>query len=213
MAKLKYNVGAFVGLGGTGVLYLGAADNGREFLFTLNDHDGNSGTADKIMFVSRSTLVNGINSSTPGTQIARVVNYSNLMETPDAGLQDSNGDIAITNAPTTFPRVWNGSITMFAVKGTDVTTVPTDKNIVTAATVSDWQAGITPGSNANTTDTDGDGVPDAPTPTTTSTTFTAKLAEFAKENPYTVIGLAIAITILIVLVYQYFTKKKGKRRR
>ncbi|MFN8349418.1 MAG: hypothetical protein U0X91_30735 [Spirosomataceae bacterium] len=217
MAKLKYNVGAFVGLSGTGVLYLGTTDAGRDFLFTLDDHDGNSGTAPRPAFISRSTLVNAIQAGVAGTQLARIVSYSNLLETAPDGLIDSNGLITITNAPGTagtaaYPRLWDASITMFGIKGSDVTTVPTDKNIVTAATLADWQAGITTAATSSTTDTNGDGIPDTTVPAT-STTFSAKLADFAKENPYTVIGLAIAITILLVLLYQYFTKKKGKRRR
>lgn len=217
MAKLKYNVGAFVGFSGTGVLYLGVTDAGREFFYTLNDHDGNSGTAPIPAFISRSSVINAIQAGVAGTQLARVVNYANLLETAPDGLADSNGLIAITNAPATagtagYPRVWDGSITMFAIKGSDVTTVPTDKNIVTSATLSDWMSGVTTDATANTTDTNGDGIPDTPAPAATG--FTAKLADFAKENPYTVIGLAIAITILIVLLYQqYFAKKKGKRGR
>jgi hypothetical protein len=215
MAKLKYNVGAFVGLSGTGVLYLGVTDAGRDFLYTLNDHDGNSGTAPIPAFIGRSTLVNAIQSGVAGTQLARVVNYSNLLETAPDGLADSNGLITISNAPATagaagYPRLADVTTVMFAFKGSDVTTVPTDKNIVTAATLADWQAGIVAGTE-KIVDANGDGVPD--TTTVVPTTFNAKLAEFAKENLYTVIGLAIAITILIVLLYQYFTKKKGGKRR
>jgi hypothetical protein len=218
MAKLKYNVGAIVGYNGTGVLYLGITDAGREFLFTLNDHDANNNTAPIPAFIGRSTIVNAILSGATGLQIARAVNYSNLLETLPDGVADGNGVIAITNAPATagtagFPRLHDLSITMFGIKGSDVTTVPTDKTIVTNTTLADWQAGIAAGSTLNTLDTDGDGVPDAPTPTVTPG-FTASLAEFAKENPYTVIGLAIAITILLVLLYQqFFMKKKGKGRR
>ncbi|AYQ31972.1 hypothetical protein [Runella sp. SP2] len=216
MAKLKYNVGSFVGLSGTGVLYLGVTDAGRTFLYTLNDHDGNSGTAPIPAFISRSSVVNAIQAGVAGTQLAKIVDYANLLETAPDGLIDGSGLLSITNAPATagtagYPRTWDGSITMFAIKGSDVTTVPTDKSIVTSATLSDWMAGVTTDATANTTDTNGDGIPD--TPTTTSTGFTAKLADFAKENPYTVIGLAIAITILIVLLYQQYFKKKGKRRR
>lgn len=220
MSKLKYNVGSFVGLSGTGVLYLGVTDAGRQFLFTLNEHDGNESTAPIPAFISRSSIVNEIQSGVTGTKIARVVNFADLAETAPDGMADSNGVIQITNAPgtagtTAFPRLFSGSITMFAIKGSDVTTPPTDKNIVTAATLADWEAGtILDGSNLNTVDTDGDGVPDAPAPAAADTSFTGKLADFAKENPYTVIGLAIAITILIVLLYQYFfQKKKGKKRR
>lgn len=217
MAKLKYNVGAFVGLSGTGVLYLGVTDAGREFLYALDDHDGNSGTAPRPAFISRSSLINAITAGVAGTQLARVVNYSNLLETAPDGLIDSNGLIDITNTPATagaagYPRFWTAQTTMFSIKGSDVTTVPTDKNIVTAATLADWQAGVITDPTANTVDTNGDGVPDTTTPAAT-TGFTANLAEFAKENPYTVIGLAIAITILMVLLYQYFfQKKRGKRR-
>lgn len=215
MAKLKYNVGAFVGLSGTGVVYLGVADNGREFLFTLHDHDGNSATAPTPAFLSRSGIVNAIQSGVSGTQIARVVNFANLLETPPDGLSDVNGIIQITNAPGTagtaaFPRLFDANITMFGIKGSDVTTVPTNKNIVTAATVADWQAGIAEGSTSNTVDTNNDGVPDTPVPATTSGN---KITEFVKENPYTTAGLVILFIVLLVMLYMYFKKKKTKRRR
>lgn len=219
MSKLLYNVGAFVGLSGTGVLYLGQTDAGAKFLFSLNEHDGNESTPPIPAFISVSSVLNAIKSGVAGTQIARVIKFADLAETAPVGMADSNGVIQITNAPGTagsaaFPRVSTGSITIFAIKGSDVTTPPTDKTIVTAGTVDAWEAGtILDVSNLNTVDTDGDGIPDAPAPAA-DTSFTGKLADFAKENPYTVIGLAIAITILIVLLYQYFfQKKKGKKRR
>jgi hypothetical protein len=213
--SLRFNVGAVPGLNGTGVVYLGKAASGREFLFVRHDHDANAGTDPKNLFLSRSSIINMIRSGTVGVQLAEVVNYSNLMESADDGLLDVDGYITLDNAPVaaSFTRLWDSSVTLFSVKGTNVTSVPTNKTIVTAATLDAWIAGT-----ISTTTTDGTA---ATTGTAgaaggaTSKTIMEQATEFATQNPALTILIVLGIILLLVWLYNEYGggKKKGKRRR
>ncbi len=210
MAKLKYNVGSMAGQNGVGVIYLGATDAGAEFLFVLHDHDANAGTAPKPLFLSKSSIANLIESASPNCMIARVVNFAGLMESPVTGLLDADGFITISNAPTTFPRLFDGSIALFSVKGTDVaaSSIPTNTTIVTSTTVADWKAGkaLTAGE-----DKDGDGVPDAPTVTSKGALQAAQ--DFVTQNPALSLLILALVILLIYWLVSMNSKKKGKRKK
>ncbi|WP_428658946.1 hypothetical protein [Runella sp.] len=208
--SLRFNVGATPGLNGTGVVYLGKAASGREFLFVRHDHDGNAGTDNKNLFLSRSSIVNQIRTGATGVQLAEVVNYSNLMETADDGLLDVDGYITLDNAPTNvaFLRLWDGTVTLFSVKGTNITTVPTNKNIITSTNLDAWMAGtLSSGANAATGGDGGTGGSGTPT----SKTLWEQAQDFATQNP--ALTILIVLGIILGLIWLYNNYGGGKKRR
>ena len=219
MAKLKGNVGVYVINNVAVTIYLGTTDTGRDFFFTLHDHDANSATPPKFIFFNRSGMINLIRSRTASAMLAASVVYANVLEERPAGLADANGWIDITNAPANMFDAASITKAWYDIKGTDVTTIPTNKTTVTDANLDAWIAGnlasdgSTTKTTTPTTDTNGDGVIDSKDGVPTAKGTYEKFQDFAKENPALVIGLAIAITILIALLYQKYGKKITKRKR
>lgn len=208
--SLRFNVGATPGLNGTGIVYLGKAGSGREFFFVRHDHDANSGTDPKNLFLSRSAIVNQIRSSAAGVQLAEIVNYSNVMETADDGLLDVDGYIVLDNAPAAnaFTRLWDGTVQLFAIKGTNITSVPTNKNIVTAANLDAWMAGTL--SSTTVANTTGGTTTD---PATTSKTIIEQVQDFATQNPALTILIVLGIVLGLIWLYNSYGKKGRKKRR
>lgn len=197
------------GLNGAGIVYLGKAGSGREFLFVRHDHDANAGTDPKNLFLARSTVVNGIRSNTAGYQLAEIVNYSNLMETPDEGLLDADGYITLDNAPVaaSFTRLWDGTIQLFAIKGTNITSVPTNKNIVTAGNLDAWISGTLSSTTTGTTTTGTIVTGEA------AKTLVEQAQDFATQNPALTILIVLGLVLLLIWLYNQYFKKKGRKRR
>lgn len=120
MAKVLYNVGQFIGLNGTAILYTAEATTGGApfIVYKVLDEGDTAPDDEYFQFMSKSAL-DGHMASNVAT-ISSSVNFDSLLNVLPAGVLDGDGHVTIDNDTTPpLPRLFTNQA-FFTLKGVGV---------------------------------------------------------------------------------------------